>query len=172
MNEEQALKRIKARHIYYDRKSLEKTTGKIKPKYKLAGFWSRYLDETQMRRFFVGTSQERRIPSRELIELTPTDYEHIKPNFVSSLGRKNGRYALRRNELIDATELALKMNDSDNGFFDVATVSEKAFRKFTEQTGNLQLRYGESVSELKELVKSVVEEEAWEQELARLHLFD
>lgn len=165
-----AIGEIIAKHVYCDEKSVERVRGGCKRKYKIAGFWSEYFQEIGRRRFFVGTSQEDRISTRELIVVKHDDYLRVEPGYSLSNPNKTGKYSLRRSELLSDEDIIRKRTDPDNGFKDVATLKDEAFERFSQKTSNLSLRSGETLIEFKSLVESVINPKEIAKRLEEMHL--
>jgi len=160
---------IQERHIYKDEKSLEKSTGIIKRKYKLAGKWPDVLKNEDMRLFFVSTSKEYSVQSRSKIEISKDDYLTCK---LSTLKNVVSYYNPGRYELLSGDDIKTKIDDIDNGFKDVATIKETSFEKFLHQAEKLKLggRPPKTVEDLVTIMKCVADEEISNQKLKELHI--
>ena len=165
-----ALASIEAKHVYCDEKSKERQTSVIKRKYKVAGFWSDLLQETGKRLFFIGTSKEDRIPARETIEISYKDYASTVPNYGPASPNKTGKYSLRKNELLSREEIEYKINDPNNGFKDVAVLTDEAFTRFSDNVGTLRLRAGETSSDLQCILESVIDPINIAKRLEEMHI--
>lgn len=165
-----ALASIEAKHVYCDEKSKERRTSIVKRKYKVAGFWSNLLQETGKRLFFIGTSKEDRIPVRETIEIAHKDYVSTVPNYGPANPNKTGKYSLRKNELLSREEIEYKINDPNNGFKDVAVLTDEAFAKFGGNTSTLRLQAGETSSDLQYILESVIDPKSIAKRLEEMHI--
>lgn len=160
---------IQERHIYKDEFSIEKSTGVIKRKYKLAAKWPDSLRSQNIRLFFVSTSNSASTKTRTRAKITRNDYTACN---LSSLKRRNSYYDLTKREILSGKDVLIKVNDIRNGFKDVATISEQAFNKFLGKTQSLtiQARPPIGVKDIIDIANSVVDEEYSEPFLKKLHL--
>lgn len=160
---------IKDGHIYKDELSREKNTSRVKRKYKLAGKWPEQLKSQNVRIFFVSTSKSYSVKNRTSVIIRRSDYAVCASNVLLSC---DSYYDLTRGETLSADQVKSKMDDPLNGFDDIATITDSAFKKFAEKTKNLHLqeRPPKTVSDLTDIVKSVVDEDLSDNYLRDLHL--
>lgn len=158
---------IQERHIYKDERSEERGTGVVKRKYKLAGKWPSALRAQNVRIFFVSTSRE--LSNRMSVAISGADYESCSS---SSLKEGVSYYDLRKNESLSAEEVVKKKEDPNNGFKDVAVITESAFEKFLTASKNLKLqgRPPISVQNIINISSSVASEEVSDKLLRELHI--
>lgn len=163
------LSTIKAGHVYKDEYSFEKSTRVTKRKYKLAGQWPKQLKSQNVRIFFVSTSKPASVQGRVCVKIEHADYTECKQQQLRDC---TSYYDLTKWETLSGEEVKKKIDDPLNGFEDVATVNNKAFKRFLEKTTKLkiQTRPPVSVLDIKNIAESVVDEAISEQVLKNLHL--
>jgi hypothetical protein len=122
------LKKILTRHLYFDKKSKEESTGIVKGKYKLAGINEDILTNAiQVYRFFVGTSEETSCQKELTLKTHPSHWEDLDPSYKNTIGSLCGYFDVRNIEVLNRSELIEKMRDGSNGFPLVAKLKYQFF---------------------------------------------
>lgn len=160
---------IREKHVYKDELSVEKSTGVTKRKYKLAAKWPDSLKSQNIRMFFVSTSNPDSVKTRTTIEISGQDYiTCVLPQLKNNVSY----YDLTKREFLSGAEVKAKVDSPNNGFSDVAEITDDAFRSFLDKTYNLHIqgRPPLGVDDIVNIASSVVDESLSEQLLRDLHL--
>lgn len=126
-SDEVYLSKVSTRGLYFDKKSKEEYTGKVKKKYKLAGIQDDILSELQIFRFFVGTSKESSCQKALTLKVEPEDWEDVHDSHSSTVGSKCGYFDVRKVDILNREELLTKIKDPSNGFGYVAKLKYECF---------------------------------------------
>jgi hypothetical protein len=163
------LSTIQEKHIYKDERSVEKSTKITKRKYKLAAKWPEVLKSQNIRIFFVSTSNSASVQKRVSVEIKESDYSECRFN---NLRNSVSYYDLTKREILSGDEVKAKIDDPFNGFKDVATINDAAFKKFLDKTEKLKIQSKPpvSVQDIKNIAKSVADKEISDKLLRELHL--
>ncbi|MCK5416040.1 hypothetical protein KAI92_01280 [Candidatus Parcubacteria bacterium] len=104
------LSRISNQNVYCDKKSLERSTGITKPKYKLAG---NILKPLEVYAFFIATKNKNACNGHTTIKIQQKHWENkCSGHLASSMGYID----LHKVETMSGDEICQKMRDRQNGF--------------------------------------------------------
>jgi hypothetical protein len=127
------LGKIETQKAYYDYKSLEKFTGKIGRKYKLAGKIFSLPPVLTLYPFFVLTTNKEACQKELTVCVQVSDWEDRQ---VGHLERESFM-DIKKVDTLDKDEILSKLNDSENGFPYVARLSDNKFNELKGKQENL-----------------------------------
>ncbi len=155
--------------IYCDEKSVEEFTGKTKRKYKLAGYWTKYLEISDARLFYVSTSKDYSKAKSTVVCVGKNDYVEC---FEPTLKTKNSYYDTLSPIVVTKDEINYKTSDPENGFRNVARLKEHAFHKFLEKAKKIKLQQRPPITpkKLAGIIGSFTPSEITDETLRELHL--
>jgi hypothetical protein len=116
------LSKIKKASAYYDKKSIEEFTNRVRYKYKLAG--NSLLNTFY---FFVLFTEKSACNRRLLICLAKSDWEYKKEGYLDN---EFSYTDLNKCEALDEQDILGKMRDLENGFEYVAKLKRTKFEQF------------------------------------------
>lgn len=127
------LTKIIPKHLYFDKKSKELATNRIKPKYKLAG---NSLPDLGAYFFYVLTKISSSCKTNFKLIIKQTDWENkiIGPYLTEPVSYCD----LSKYELLDRTILISKMKDKENGFPYIAKLCEAKFQELKKIQTKIQ----------------------------------
>lgn len=120
------LSKIAIQNVYCDRSSLEKKTGKVKPKYKIAG---NVLPSLKIYTFFVGTSNSDACEQALTVVVEQKDWEGL---ITGHLSAPKGYFDIKKIEAFNDKDLLAKMRDGSNGFPSVARLCDAKFQELKQ----------------------------------------
>lgn len=135
------LRKIEIKNVFFDKKSQEKSTGKIKSKYKLSG---NYLKPLDIYTFFVITSCKETCNKHSTIEVKQ---KHWVDKRVGYLDRDKSYIDIRKIEPLTKKEIIFKIKDNKNRFKWVARLCDEKFNELKEKSS--KLNFGTFISEKK-----------------------
>jgi hypothetical protein len=144
------LKKIQTQNAYYDRKSKEKFTNIIKPKYKLAG---NILLEIYT--FFVLTTEEQACQKFLTLKIMRDDWEDRNPNYLKA---SCSYLDIKKVEVLNKNEILQKCRDKQNGFPCVAKLCDKQFKQLRELRAKIQLSHRPVPTKITNLIFQALEE--------------
>ncbi|MFA6096857.1 MAG: hypothetical protein WC788_04485 [Candidatus Paceibacterota bacterium] len=145
------LSKIKTRNVFLDRKSKEKTTIVVKPKYKLSS--SSILD---IYIFFVLTSKEITCKKYYTLTVRKEEWEEKNSCYLNGCSYID----ITNIESFSKEELLIKIKDKFNGFPYVAKISDKKFSELKLLQNNINKGYNYSgiSEETKDLINIALAE--------------
>ena len=102
---------IQEQYTYFDKKSKEQATGRVKPKYKVCG-----KSILGISPFFITTSNKESCPKRFSVSIKERDWENRLDGFLDGTSFLSPSHI----EALNDDEILSKQKDRDNGFRCVA----------------------------------------------------
>lgn len=115
------LSKIKKTNLYFDKKSLEKPTNKIKPKYKLAR--NKLLE---IYPFNILTKNKSACKKKLTLTIENVDWEYKIEGYLKE---KYSYCDVTKCDILDEAELIAKIRDKNNTFPYVAKLCDKKYEK-------------------------------------------
>lgn len=124
---------VKVRNVHRDKKSRERPTGVIKPKYKLAGepLW----DLDQFAFFILTGSNPDAYHKRLLVKVNQSEWLNRASNMLKGVSYID----ITRHELMSSRQVAMKIVDKKNGFKYAAELPQAKFQILQKKM--LRLKY-------------------------------
>jgi len=146
------LKKIVNQNVFYDRASLEKSTKKIKKKYKLAG---NILKPLEVYTFFVITKNESACNRSTTIEVEQQHWENKKQYH---LNESKSYIDLQKVETLSGVELCQKTRDKINGFLIAARLCDDKYNELKSLKDNVRKCNSYTSTEKIVLVKLAIQD--------------
>jgi len=138
---------IKFKNVHYDKKSIEKSTGRERCKYKLAGYPFKELDQFI---FFVCASRPDAYHKATTIIFDESEWINRNPSYPSRL-RGKSCIDVSRYELLTTIQVANKIIDRKNRFKYIAELTDSKFQELQEilpKTRRLHPPIGRDIKQL------------------------
>lgn len=149
---ESVAKHINARNVHRDKKSFEITTGKVKPKFKLAG--NPIKDLGQFIFFILAGSSDAyhkalivKVNENEWIERNSNQLHHI---------RETSYIDITRYELFTTREILYKILDKNNGFKYIAKLPENKLLELEKKRRKIKFLNKPVANEIQLLIKEAL----------------
>ena len=138
------LRMVETQKVYFDKNSIERSTGRVRNKYKLAG---NVLSPLGIYTFFVITTNESSCHPKTTIKVEKHHWEDKHP---SHLNAAMSYVNIKNVEPLTGKELILKMRDTDNGFKRVARLCTEKFEELKIMRTNVN--FGGYISDHRRII--------------------
>lgn len=122
---------VSAQKVYFDKNSLEKNTGRLRNKYKLAG---NFLAEIGVYTFFVITTNEHACSNRTTVKVEQCHWENKNQQHLK---KQNSYIDAKKIEPLTSYDVVCRIRDTNNGFKSVARLCDGKYIELKSLRSNL-----------------------------------